>query len=249
MLHQLLQLCQHGLQSGLSFYHTAQSLWKDDLTEVGVQFLQWTSWHIVVSHIHNPIKTNKLQKIQASHFHLENRVLLVFTSWFHIFGGCTYLQAGVHSVGQVHSLVGSWGCRQLQVMGQVWAALKQGCQGTDISSHTAELLKEPRPIPRCQIYQLLSSTGGRTLHHQIPSGQWNHSDVPLIICNFSPSFSKKMFISKKHSIFVDPTGLTERTSCFALTLLAQKLNLCLGQCWSFANAPLKWLVVNVRSVQ
>ncbi len=40
LLHQLLQLCQHGLQGGLSFYHTAQSLWKDDLTEVGVQFLK-----------------------------------------------------------------------------------------------------------------------------------------------------------------------------------------------------------------
>lgn len=40
LLHQLLQLCQHGLQSGLSFYHTAQRFWKDDLSEVGVQFLQ-----------------------------------------------------------------------------------------------------------------------------------------------------------------------------------------------------------------
>lgn len=40
LLHQLFQLCQHGLQRGLSFYHAAQSLWKDDLTEVDVKFLQ-----------------------------------------------------------------------------------------------------------------------------------------------------------------------------------------------------------------
>lgn len=39
LLEQLLQLGQHGLQGGLSFDHTTQSLRKDDLTEVGVEFL------------------------------------------------------------------------------------------------------------------------------------------------------------------------------------------------------------------
>ena len=36
LLHQLLYFYQHGLQSGLSFYHTTQSFWEDDLSEVGV---------------------------------------------------------------------------------------------------------------------------------------------------------------------------------------------------------------------
>lgn len=40
LIYQLLQFCQHGLQSRLSFDHTSQSLWKDDLTEIGVQLLQ-----------------------------------------------------------------------------------------------------------------------------------------------------------------------------------------------------------------
>lgn len=40
LLHQLLNFYQHGLQSGLSFYHTTQSFWEDDLSKVGVQLLQ-----------------------------------------------------------------------------------------------------------------------------------------------------------------------------------------------------------------
>lgn len=36
LLHQLLYLHQHGLESGLSFYHTTQSFWKDDLSKIGV---------------------------------------------------------------------------------------------------------------------------------------------------------------------------------------------------------------------
>lgn len=36
LLHQLLYLHQHGLQSGLSFYYTTQSFWEDDLSEIGV---------------------------------------------------------------------------------------------------------------------------------------------------------------------------------------------------------------------
>lgn len=36
LLHQLLYFYQHGLKSGLSFYHTTQSFWEDDLSEVGV---------------------------------------------------------------------------------------------------------------------------------------------------------------------------------------------------------------------
>lgn len=40
LLHQLLQVRQHGVQSGLFLQHAAQCLWKDDLPEVGVQLLQ-----------------------------------------------------------------------------------------------------------------------------------------------------------------------------------------------------------------
>lgn len=39
LIHQLLHLYQHGLESGLSFYHTTQSFWEDDLSEIGVEFL------------------------------------------------------------------------------------------------------------------------------------------------------------------------------------------------------------------
>lgn len=65
LLHQLLQLCQHGLQGGLSFHHTAQSLWKDDLTEVGVQFLQCRKRHISVrnSYIFLYLHTHKNRTI------------------------------------------------------------------------------------------------------------------------------------------------------------------------------------------
>lgn len=42
LLHQLLQVRQHGVQSGLFLQHAAQRLWKDDLPEVGIQLLQMT---------------------------------------------------------------------------------------------------------------------------------------------------------------------------------------------------------------
>ena len=144
--------------------------------------------YIYNSHIHKPIKTKTLQD---SHFHLENRLLLVLTSWFHIVleGAPTCKQVYTALARYTAWLVaeGAGSSRSWGKCGQHWSRVARALTFPVILHSSSRNHAPSRDVRSTNCSPALAAAPSITrflLDNEIIVM------FPLITCNISPSFSK-----------------------------------------------------------